>query len=234
MATHSSILAWRIPKARGTCWAYIPWGCKELNTTGWLNTFYIKTLSKLEIENFLNLMMVINCITNITLHGRKAHQDSISLSIISSWRFLKLMCTELVMPSNHLIFCRPLLFWPSIFPSIRVFFKWVSSSNLVVRVLDLQLQHQSFNVCSGLIFLGLTDLISLQSKGLSRAFSNTTFQKHYFLGTQLYLYSNSHINTWLLEKALFWQVSHLLAKCLCSLIFCLGRSYLFFQGASIF
>ena len=48
--------------------------------------------------------------------------------------------------------------------------------------------------------LGLTGLISLQSKGLSRVFSNTTVQKHQFFGTQLFLWSNSHICTWLLEK----------------------------------
>ena len=48
--------------------------------------------------------------------------------------------------------------------------------------------------------LGLTDLISLQSKGLSRVFSNTTVQKHQFFGAQLSLWSNSHIHTGLMEK----------------------------------
>ena len=48
--------------------------------------------------------------------------------------------------------------------------------------------------------LGLTGLISLQSKGLSRVFSSTTFQKHQFFGTQLSSQSNSHIHTWPLEK----------------------------------
>ena len=48
--------------------------------------------------------------------------------------------------------------------------------------------------------LGLTGLISLKSKGLSRVISNTTVQKHQFFGTQLSLWSNSHIHTWLLEK----------------------------------
>ena len=48
--------------------------------------------------------------------------------------------------------------------------------------------------------LGLTGWISLQSKGLSRAFSNTTVQKHQFFGTQLSLWSNSHTHPWLLEK----------------------------------
>ena len=48
--------------------------------------------------------------------------------------------------------------------------------------------------------LGLTGLLSLQFKGLSRVFSNTTVQKHQFFTVQLSLYSNSHIHTWLLEK----------------------------------
>ena len=48
--------------------------------------------------------------------------------------------------------------------------------------------------------LGLTGWISLQSKGLSRVFSNTTVQKHQFFGAQLSLWSNSHIHTWVLEK----------------------------------
>ena len=47
---------------------------------------------------------------------------------------------------------------------------------------------------------GLTDLISLKSKGLSRVFSNTTVQKHQFFSAQLSLWSNSHIHIWLLEK----------------------------------
>ena len=48
--------------------------------------------------------------------------------------------------------------------------------------------------------LGWTGWISLQSKGLSRVFSNTTVQKHQFFGAHLSLWSNSHIHTWLLEK----------------------------------
>ena len=48
--------------------------------------------------------------------------------------------------------------------------------------------------------LAFTGLISLQSKGLSRVFSSPTIQKHEFFGTQLSLYSNSYIHTWLLEK----------------------------------
>ena len=50
--------------------------------------------------------------------------------------------------------------------------------------------------------LGLTGLISLQSKGLSRVFSNTIVQKHQFFGNQVCLWSNFHIHTWLLEKTI--------------------------------
>ena len=48
--------------------------------------------------------------------------------------------------------------------------------------------------------LGLTGWMSLKSKGLSRVFSNTTVQKHQSFGAQSFLWSNSHIHTWLLEK----------------------------------
>ena len=52
--------------------------------------------------------------------------------------------------------------------------------------------------------LGWTGWISLQSKGLSRVFSNTTVQRHQFFSAQLSLWSNSHICTWLLEKPQLW------------------------------
>ena len=58
----------------------------------------------------------------------------------------------------------------------------------------------SFSISPSNEYLGLTGLISLQSKGLSRVFSITTVQKHHFFGAQPSLWSNSHIHTWLLEK----------------------------------
>ena len=123
-----------------------------------------------------------------------------SLSITNSQSLLKLMSIELVMPSNHLILCCPLLLLPSIFPNVRVFSKesvfcirwlkyWVSAS---ASVLAMNIQDW--------FPLGLTGWISLQSKGLSSVFSNTTIQKHQFFNTQLSLWFNSHIHTWLLEK----------------------------------
>ena len=71
-----------------------------------------------------------------------AHQAS--LSITNFWSLLKLISIESVMPFNHLFLCHPLLLLPSIFPSIRVF-QWVSSLHHVAKVLELQLQHQSFH-----------------------------------------------------------------------------------------
>ena len=65
------------------------------------------------------------------------------LSITNSRSLPKLMPIESVMPSNHLILCHPLLLLPSIFPSIRVFSN-VSSLHQVAKVLEFQLQHQSF------------------------------------------------------------------------------------------
>ena len=60
--------------------------------------------------------------------------------------------------------------------------------------------------------LGLTGLISLMSKGLSRVFSNTTVQKYQFLNAQPSLWSNSHVCTWLLEKPQPWLYRTLLAN----------------------
>ena len=71
-----------------------------------------------------------------------AHQAS--LSITNSWSPPKLMCMESVMPSSHLILCRPLLLLPPIPPSIKGLFQWVNSSHEVAKVLEFQLQHQSF------------------------------------------------------------------------------------------
>ena len=67
-----------------------------------------------------------------------------SLSITNSQSLLKLTPIELVMPSNYLILCRPLLLPPSIFPSIRIFSNESVLHYQVAKVLEFQLQHQSF------------------------------------------------------------------------------------------
>ena len=122
-----------------------------------------------------------------------------SLSITNSRSLIKLMSIESVMPSNHLIPLSPLLLPPSIFPRISVF-KWVSSSQQVAKVLEFQLQHQSFQWIFRTDFLLDWLVGSPCSPRDSQVFSNLTVQKHQFLGTQLSLRFNSVINTWLLEK----------------------------------
>ena len=104
---------------------------------------------------------------------------------------LKLMSMELVMPSNHFILCCPLLLLSSIFPSIRVF----PMSQFFASGGQSTVSSASVSVLPMNIPLGLTGLISLQSKGLSRFFSNTIVQKHQFFSAQLSLWSNSHIHT---------------------------------------
>ena len=126
------------------------------------------------------------------------YQDFLSFTISQS--LLKLMSIESVMPSNHLILCHSLLLLPSIIPSIRVFsnelalcIRWpkywsfVSASVFPVNI-------------HGWFPLGLTGLICLLSKGLSKVFSHTTVWNHQFFGAQPSLWSSSYIRTWLLEK----------------------------------
>jgi len=132
-----------------------------------------------------------------------AHQVSLSFTISRS--LLKLMSIELVMSSNHLILCHPWILLPSIFPS-KDFLKDFFQSLLMSQLLGSQSIGASASESvlpkniQDCFPLGLTGLISLQSKGLSRVFSNTIVQMHQFFGAQPCLYSNSHINTWLLEK----------------------------------
>ena len=95
------------------------------------------------------------------------------------------MSIELMMSSSHLILFHPLLLLPSIFLGIRVF-----SNESVLRIRWPKYWSFSFSISPsneylGLISLGWTGWLYLQSKRLSRVFSNTTVQKHKFFGTQL-------------------------------------------------
>ena len=117
-----------------------------------------------------------------------------SLSMTNSWSPPKPMSIESVMPSNH----------PLSSPSPPAFnlsqhqglFYWVSSSHQMVKVLEFQPSVLVFPVNIQYWFpLGWTGWIFLQSKGLSRVFSNTTIQKNQFFSTLLSSQSNSHIHT---------------------------------------
>ena len=121
------------------------------------------------------------------------------LSITNSRSSPRLTSIESVMPSSHLILCRPLLLLPPIPPSIRVFSNestlytggQIIGVSASASVFPKNTQDWSPSEWTG--------WISLQSKGLSRVFYNTTDQKHQFFGAQP-SQSNSHIHTWPLEK----------------------------------
>ena len=121
-----------------------------------------------------------------------------SLSITNSWSLLKFMSIASVMPPNHLILYHPLSCLQS-FPEPESFSmsRLITSggqsigASALASVLPMNIQ--------GWFPLGLTSLISLQLKGLSRVFSQHHSSKASVLCTQLSLQFNSHTHTWLLE-----------------------------------
>ena len=122
-----------------------------------------------------------------------------SLSITNSWSLFKLMSIKSVILSNHLILCHPLVLLPSLpasgsFPMSQFFISDGQSTGASASASVLPMNIKDW------FPLGLTYLISLLSKGLSRVFSNTTVQNHQFFSAQLSLWSNTHIHTWLLDK----------------------------------
>ena len=123
-----------------------------------------------------------------------------SLSITNSQSLPKPMSIESVMPSCHLILCHPLLFLPSIFPSIRVF-----SSESGLRLRWPKYWSFSFNISPsnehpGLISFRMDWLDLLAVQGILKSLLQHHSSKTSFFGIQLSLQSNSHIHTWLLEK----------------------------------
>ena len=106
--------------------------------------------------------------------------------------------SDAIQPSHPLLSPSPPALNLSQYPRL---FKWVSSSHQVAKVLEFQLQQSVLpKNTQDWSHLGWTGWISLQSKGLSKVFCNTTVQKHPFFSTQLSSQSNSHIHTWPLEK----------------------------------
>ena len=122
-----------------------------------------------------------------------------SLSITISWNLLKFMSIELVMPSNHLFLCHPLSSCPQSFSASESFpVSWLFASG--GQSIRASASIPPMNI-QDWFPLGWTGWISLQSKGFSRVFPNTTVQKHQFFGAQSSLWSSSHIHIRLLEKS---------------------------------
>ena len=159
-----------------------------------------------------------------------AHQAS--LSIANSRSSLRLTSIESVMPSSHFILCRPLLLLPTIPPSIKVFsneslFAWSGQSTGVSALASfLPKKSQGWSPWEW------TGWISLQSKGLSRVFSNTTVQKHQFFCAQPSSQSNSHIHTWPLEKTIALTRRTLVGKVMSLLLNMLSRLVITFLPRS--
>ena len=130
------------------------------------------------------------------------------------------MSIEPVMPSNHLIFCHPLLSYlqsfqtSGSFPMSQFFTSGGHSIGASASTSVLPVNIQDY------FPLRLTGFIFLMFKGLSRVFSSTIW-KHQFFGAQPSLWSNSHICTWLLEKPCLWLYGPFSTKLsLCFLICC--------------
>ena len=123
-----------------------------------------------------------------------------SLSITNSWSSLRLTCikvSDIIQPSHPLSSLSPPAPNPSqhqSFPMSQLFTWGGQSTGVSALASFLPEKSQGWSPSEW------TGWISLQSKGLSRVFSNTTVQKHQFFSAQLYLQSNSHIHTWPLEK----------------------------------
>ena len=123
-----------------------------------------------------------------------------SLSSTNSWRLLRLMSIKLVVPSNHLILCHPLLLLSSIFPSIRVF-----SSESILCIKWPQSWSFSFSISPSNKYSGLIpfrmdcfDLLAVQ--GTLKSLLQHHSLKASILWCSASLWSNSHIHTWPLEK----------------------------------
>ena len=154
MATHSSILAWRIP----------------MNGGAWQATVHGVARSQTRL---------------FATPWTAARQASLSFTISQS--LFKLMSIESVMPSNHLILCRPPLLLPSIFPSMRVFFsesglriKWPKYWSFIFSI-------SPSNELSGLIFFRMDWLDLLAVQGTLKSLIQHHSSKEQFFGTQLSL-----------------------------------------------
>ena len=153
------------------------------------------------------------------------------LPISQSW--LRFMCTESVMPSNHLILCRPLLLLPSVFPTIRVFSNELALCIRWPKDWSFSFSISPFNEYSGLISFRMDwfDLLTVQGtlKSLLQHHSSkaSILQHSTFFRVQL---SHPYMITG--KTITLTRRTFVTKQCLCFLIHCLGLSKLFFQGAS--
>ena len=148
---------------------------KKFVTRTWLTTWFWR-LSSHDLQ--VVLFNPLSCVRLFATPWTAVHQASLSFPISQS--LLKLMSIELVMPFNHLILCHPFSSCPQSFPASGSFpMSWLSISGGQSIGVSASASVLPMNIW-GWFPLGLTDLILLLSKGLSKVFSNTTVQKHQF------------------------------------------------------
>ena len=145
------------------------------------------------------IVQLLSCVWLFATTWTVTHQASLSFTVF--WGLLKLMSIESVMPSKHLILCCPVLFLPSIFPSIRVF---SNESALHIRwpnYWSFSFSISLSNEYSGFISFRSDwfDLLAVQ--GIPKSLLQHHSSKGSILWPQPFLLSSSHIHTWLLEKA---------------------------------
>ena len=216
MAPYTIILAWKIPRTE-SLQGYSPCSCKKSDTikTGTVehNVYVEYVLIYTPIWVYMywlfcslaqfcpTLCNPVDCSTpDVPVH----HHLQELAQTHGHW------VSDAIKASHPLSSCSPPAFNLT---QHQGHLKSGGSLHQVPKVLDLELQHQSFQLnIQGWFPLELTGWVSLQSKGLSRVFSNTKTQKHPFFGAQPSLWSNSHIHTWLLEKPQLWLYGPFLAK----------------------
>ena len=141
-----------------------------------LNQFCIPEIKTIW-SRLIILFVVLQSFSRIQLFATPwtaARQSFLSFTI--SWSLLKLKSTESVMPSNHLVLCRPLVLLPSMFPSITVF-----PNESVLRIRWPKDWSFSLSISPSSEYSGLTGLISLQSKGLSSLHQHYSSKASVFL-----------------------------------------------------
>ena len=150
----------------------------------------------------ISLFVIVQSLSGVWLFGTTwtaAHQAS--LFIRDTQTLLKFRFVESIMPSSHLILCCSILLLALIFPSIRVFSSESGFHIRWPRYWSFSFSISPSNDIQDWSPLEWTGWITLQSKGLSRVFSNTRVQKHQIFNAQPFLLCNSQISSGLLEKS---------------------------------
>ena len=155
--------------------------------TSYLPIFLQKSLQLNELRGLLQFSSLQSLSLVLLFVAPWTAARQASMSITNLWSLIKLMSIELVMPSNHLILCHPLLLVPSIFPSIRVF-----SNESVLCIRWPKYWSSSFstspsNEYSGLISFRIDWLDLLAVQGTLKSLLQHCSSKHQFFSTQLSL-----------------------------------------------